>query len=29
VPPLSYLLRLDKPFSYIGRALLEIAVPRR
>jgi hypothetical protein len=29
VPPLSYLLRLDKPFSYIGRVLAEMAVSRR
>ena len=29
VPPLNYLLRLDKPFSYVGRVLAEMARPGR
>jgi hypothetical protein len=29
VPPVRYFLRLDKPFSYVGRVLAEMATERR
>ena len=28
-PPLNYLLRLDKPFAYVGRVIAEMAMPGR
>jgi hypothetical protein len=29
LPPVNYLLRLDKPFAYVGRVLAEMALPGR